>query len=127
MIEVAQTTFGNPGGNCFEACIASLLEIDIATVPYCQRFLAEYGVELMTWAVAKCGGWRPSGFWIGGIDVAAGWGHATVWKGDRMVWNPDPSWTAERTVAAGFPLNDISILAVADLARVREVAQRSRA
>lgn len=31
---VDQTTFGHPGGNCFSACVASLLELPIEDVPY---------------------------------------------------------------------------------------------
>lgn len=34
MRPVDQTTFGHPGGNCFSACIASLLELPIEEVPY---------------------------------------------------------------------------------------------
>ena len=34
MIPVNQTTFGAPGGNCFSACVASILELDIEEVPY---------------------------------------------------------------------------------------------
>ncbi len=34
MKPVKQTTFGTPGGNCFSACVASILELDIEEVPY---------------------------------------------------------------------------------------------
>lgn len=34
MIPANQTTFGSPGGNCFSACVASLLEIPTDDVPY---------------------------------------------------------------------------------------------
>lgn len=34
MKPVDQTTFGVPGGNCFSACVASLLEMPIDDVPY---------------------------------------------------------------------------------------------
>lgn len=34
MRPVDQTTFGVPGGNCFSACVASLLELRIEDVPY---------------------------------------------------------------------------------------------
>lgn len=34
MKPVDQTTFGFPGGNCFSACIASLLEMPLDDVPY---------------------------------------------------------------------------------------------
>jgi hypothetical protein len=32
--KVDQTTFGFPGGNCFSACVASLLRIPLGDVPY---------------------------------------------------------------------------------------------
>lgn len=34
MKPVMQTTFGFPGGNCFSACVASLLHLPIEDVPY---------------------------------------------------------------------------------------------
>lgn len=34
MTPVDQTTFGFPGGNCFSACVASLLDLQIDDVPY---------------------------------------------------------------------------------------------
>ena len=34
MRPVDQTTFGFPGGNCFSACVASILELPIEDVPY---------------------------------------------------------------------------------------------
>lgn len=34
MKPVDQTTFGVPGGNCFSACVASLLELEVEEVPY---------------------------------------------------------------------------------------------
>ncbi|WP_299008475.1 hypothetical protein [uncultured Caulobacter sp.] len=34
MRPVDQTTFGVPGGNCFSACVASLLSLPIDEVPY---------------------------------------------------------------------------------------------
>jgi hypothetical protein len=34
MIRVDQTMFGHPGGNCYSACLASLLEMPCSDVPY---------------------------------------------------------------------------------------------
>lgn len=45
MIGVHQTVLTVPGGNCFEACIASLLEVPIDAVPY---FATREGRELVT-------------------------------------------------------------------------------
>ena len=38
MIPVMQTQFGSPRGNCFAACIASILEVPLRTVPnFCEQ------------------------------------------------------------------------------------------
>ena len=38
MIEVYQTKFGQPGGNCLQACIASILELKLDDVPdFCNQ------------------------------------------------------------------------------------------
>ena len=54
-----QTTFGFPKGNCFAACIASLLDLDVQNVPnFCldenpnwfteaDRFVANHGFRLL--------------------------------------------------------------------------------
>jgi len=41
MKPVDQTTFGFPGGNCFSACVASLLELGIDDVPYFMGGVAD--------------------------------------------------------------------------------------
>jgi hypothetical protein len=57
MRPVDQTTFGHPGGNCFSACVASLLELRIGEVPY---FMDESGgrpkwfQQLDTWLAPFC-------------------------------------------------------------------------
>ena len=38
MRPVMQTTYGDPGGNCFEACIASITGIELERIPH---FLGE--------------------------------------------------------------------------------------
>jgi hypothetical protein len=47
MLPVDQTTFGHPGGNCFSACVASLLELPIEEVPY---FMGEPDEPNERWA-----------------------------------------------------------------------------
>lgn len=47
MKPVDQTTFGFPGGNCFSACVASILELPLKEVPYFmdhgEDWLAAFG------------------------------------------------------------------------------------
>lgn len=108
MIPVEQTIFTPPHGNCHAACIASILELPIEKVPSvyatedrlaCDRrqraWLRAAGLEIVwiaedhaSWASVG-EGWRPSGYWIATNDVGP-FGHCTVWRGKRMVWNPFP-------------------------------------
>lgn len=65
MKPVDQTTFGNPGGNCFSACVASLLELPIEDVPYfmgAEDWLAEFNAWL-----------RPHGFYAVPTEVNRYW------------------------------------------------------
>lgn len=49
---VDQTTFGSPGGNCFSACVASILELDIAEVPYFMG-VEDWWPPFVEWCVAR--------------------------------------------------------------------------
>ena len=109
MIPVDQTTFGHPGGNCFSACVASLLELDIFEVPY---FMDEgegrpkWHVQLDTWlgprdlyalhfdiqdreAYDRDNLW-PKGFYILNGRSPRG-DHAVVACGAKVAHDPHPS------------------------------------
>lgn len=104
-----QTTFGAPGGNCFSACIASILDMPVDKVPY---FMSDdpLGRE---W-IAKLANWlRPRGLYpmiltsqanVPGIHVVHGdsprgvGGHAVVGMGDMIVHDPHPSRAGIRNV-----------------------------
>jgi len=98
MIPVDQTTFGHPGGNCFSACVASLLEIQIGEVPYLMEdrdwfqgfieWLRPRGLWAVTFSVAN--GWRPDGYVILGGQSPRG-SHAVVGLGLEVVHDPHPS------------------------------------
>lgn len=101
MRPVDQTTFGVPGGNCFTACVASLLELPIDEVPYFmadddwfpgfQQWLKRWGL----WAVGFAWDekWRPDGLCIlSGVTVRHPTGlHSVVARGDAIVHDPHPS------------------------------------
>lgn len=57
MKPLMQTTFGCPGGNCMQACIASLLEVPITEVPdFCNMHPWELWHErLASWLDLKHG------------------------------------------------------------------------
>ena len=98
-----QTTFGSGHGNCFAACIASILEVPLSTVPnFCERknwreatndWLTKFGLfyidvtlpdDARDEMIRYCGHHVISG------DGPRGLRHAVVgWQG-RMVFDPHP-------------------------------------
>lgn len=98
MKPVDQTTFGHPGGNCFSACIASLLDLPIADVPYFMdvedwvaklaRWLDRFGFYPVTFKVSP--EWHPQGFYILGGESSRG-SHAVIARGLNIVHDPHPS------------------------------------
>jgi len=104
MKPVDQSTFGFPGGNCFSACVASMLEIPLADVPYFmaddrwfekfKRWLEQRGF----WAVCfkLDGDWLPDG-----LHILSGKSprdpenpdalHSVVARGNAIVHDPHPS------------------------------------
>lgn len=107
MKPVEQTILTPPHGNCHAACVASILELPIDRVPNVNAaerydegwarflgFLKSMGlgvryVEREAGDADDWPGWHPDGYWIATHDNAVP--HATVWLGDRLVWNPLPS------------------------------------
>lgn len=95
---VDQTTFGHPGGNCFSACVASLLDLSIEDVPYfmdvedwCAKFaswLVSYGFYPVTFRLMDR--WRPQGLYILGGKSPRG-DHAVVACENVIVHDPHPS------------------------------------
>lgn len=102
MKPVDQTTFGVPAGNCFSACIASLLEVDIAEVPYfmdekdwvakLNRWLAPRGLyaTCFSYTPEDIKLWQPGGYCILGGQSSRG-SHAVVGRGREVVHDPHPS------------------------------------
>lgn len=115
MIEVEQTKFGGPEhpvherGNCFAACLASLLEVDLGELPDAAADESGWG-QLLDWLGER--GWYLAwldnhdwgdGFWPGYVIAGCasrsyahlmgegeGGGHVVVVRDGRVVWNPNP-------------------------------------
>lgn len=138
MKPVDQTTFGprsnGRAGNCMSACIASLLELPIAQVPYfmgtegepddlwkkrINRWLAPHGFSFMYFKAARDFTQWPPGYYVLTGRSPRGL-HAVVAKGDRIVHDPHPSRDGLKSVD-GF-----AILIPLDPAKAR-TARRSRA
>ena len=110
MIPVDQTTFGFPGGNCFSACVASLLECPIDGVPYFmgstrwwedfERWLLPLGYYPIL--VPIDGTWAPPGLHILSGTSDRGARHSVVARGREIVHDPHPDRsglaTRDRTI-----------------------------
>jgi hypothetical protein len=100
MIRVEQTIFTAPGGDCFPACLASLLDLPLAEVPNhqgtdwwdaYQGWLAERGLTLGYVTCTELPGAAPAGYAILGahsprLDCL----HAVICKDGVIVWDPHP-------------------------------------
>lgn len=93
-----QTTFGYPEGNCWSACIASLLEMPVSEVPWFlghddwyaafAAWLRPHGYYPVT--VPWSAEWCPEGYYIlGGRSPRHS--HAVVARGREIVHDPHPS------------------------------------
>lgn len=101
MIPVDQTTFGDPGGDCFSACVASLMHLTIDQVPYFmgdtdwyarfEKWLAAYALYplcLVSFQYDE----RFHGFYImGGKSPRGNFQHSVIAKRGMIVHDPHPS------------------------------------
>lgn len=132
MKPVDQTTFGLPGGNCFSACVASLLEIPIDEVPYFmgdtgevlagddpekwferfEQWLSPRGLYPILLDIHGIS-WRPAGLHILSGCSPRGRGraddlHSVVAQGSEILHDPHPSRDSVltiRDVTVLVPLN----------------------
>lgn len=116
---IAQTRSGSDDGNCFEACIASVLEMeDVEEVlrynesnqdmrPYLRRldaWLAERGKIIVAMNGPEVDFAPDDLIWIGSFETSgpdAGHTHAIVVQGSTPLWDPQ---TQERNPAVSAPL-----------------------
>ena len=125
MKRVTQTKFGKPNGNCFEACLASILEIPLDEVP---RFTQEdwlarinrwlrwhYSLQLV---VAQPNilefGMAPSTYVIAGGPNLRGVPHSVVHRGATMVHDPNPDRVGLASV------EDVLVFVAVNPARMRK-------
>ncbi len=97
MIAVVQTKFGDPDGNCLEACIATITGIDLVEIPH---FLDDWFEAYSAWLRLRgwCAAWWDSGAGSvpPGVAIAAGPGprglrHSVVVRDGNAVHDPHPS------------------------------------
>lgn len=125
MKAVDQNLFGFTEGNCFAACVASLLELPLDEVPNFCAIASNWFAEFNLWlrerglyalALDLSNEWRPEGLHIlsgpsprgaGGEDEL----HSVVANGRDVVHDPHPS----RAGLTGF--KDVILLVPSDPAR----------
>jgi hypothetical protein len=96
---VDQTAYGLHDGDCFNACVASILEVPITHVPrfagehWFANFLRWLANEQLSASLVKRGVYVPSGYSIaGGPSLRfAGRMHACVARDGIVVHDPHPS------------------------------------
>lgn len=94
---IRQTKFGDPDGNCLEACIATITGLELDEIPH---FLDEWYLEYETWLHAL--GWRmawwnagaggdPPGLAIANGPSFRGLPHSVVYLDGLLYHDPHPS------------------------------------
>lgn len=99
MKPVDQIIFGSPNGNCLTACLASILEIPLETIPFngdtgwfdkLNAWLYPRGFYALCFEFHDL--WRPSGLYIlCGRSPRGDFSHCVVAKGDSIIHGPHPS------------------------------------
>jgi hypothetical protein len=97
-----QTTFGDKTGNCWSACIASLLEVPLEIIPSfcvddpdnwwdntCKWLEENYGLWMLNLEYTSC---TPKGYWIAtGKSPRGDFLHCIIYYDNKMVFDPHPS------------------------------------
>jgi len=104
MKKVMQTEFDD-NGNCFEACVASILELDISEVPsvsdefawfqIMDKFVSKYGYGLLLLSkhdISQSEVWYEKAYVIvsGQSPRVEGRLHSVVWQNGKMIHDPHP-------------------------------------
>lgn len=116
MIPVEQTRYGFPDGNCFAACVASILELPLSDTDIIsaaaddwwgtwQAWLAERNLQMIHWPIVE-GSLVPRGWAILGTKpphladapgIPPEWqgrvGHSVVAHNGEPAHNPNPTFT----------------------------------
>jgi hypothetical protein len=102
---VDQTRFGVPGGNCYQACLASLLELGLEEIPEdlahgdgtmarTNAWLAPRGFCMVCFSYRTTDLWHPpAGAWhvLSGPSPRGDFWHSTVGRDGQLVHDPHPS------------------------------------
>ena len=105
MKSVHQTITRPPRGNCFAACVASILELSLDEVPNfieqddwygaAQQWLEPFNLHLVSWSSPGVG--DAKGYMIIQVDSFHGdWGHVVVGLDGRIIFDPNPESAGKR-------------------------------
>jgi len=105
MKPVFQTIYGHPDGNCFAACVASILEMELEDVPnFCGDYRDKWTYELNKWLLQFGLGALTvefqdeipikHGYCCAGGKGPTGIMHSVVMKDMKMIHNPHEGWDA---------------------------------
>lgn len=132
VIPVMQTEFGRGKGNCFAACIASVMELDLLMVPNfccqgesdwvtaCNSWLNQYGLSLFT-VVFKTGTFVPIDvYYLMAGPSVRGLLHSVVAFDGKMVHDPHPDGTGIEEI------QEIDLFIINDPAVARGFAEEMR-
>lgn len=103
MKPVYQTIFGKPHGNCLQACVASLFELELDQVPNFMTFKSDWWDQLVEFCKPR--GVYPlhvrfpevedtcqnlHGIYFAAVETQRGLLHETIWKDGVMIHDPYP-------------------------------------
>lgn len=100
MTPVYQTKFGDPDGNCFEACIATITGIALDEIPHYldddwfgsySAWLREHGWLAAWWEAGT--GCEPPGLAIANGVASRGLRHSVVVRDGALAHDPHPEGT----------------------------------
>ena len=104
MKPIDQTIFGLPLGNCLQACLASILELPLETVPNfneegemwfprCCEWAMRHGFSVIDIDVKGLDEWPWGchGYWIASGPADRGILHCCVYDGSELAHDPHPS------------------------------------
>ncbi len=123
MKPVDQTMLDPTSGNCFSACVASILEVSLEHVPYFMadenwfavfaKWLAPHGYYPVMLKLSNADEWETRGLCILGGKTVRGTSHAVVGRGRTICHDPHPSrdgLTEIEDVTLFVPFNPISMM-----------------
>lgn len=123
MIGVEQTIYAPPDGNCFAACVASILEVSLDEVPNYHGWLWwDQWIEWLTKRGLTFYTVQPAPNFAGPLGYAiltgksprGDWDHCVVTYNGDVVWDPSP----HRAAGLG-ELKEYQVFGVLDPAKIQ--------